>query len=513
MVRALEARLFRVAAAVGVLVRRWAWVAALWVCALPGRASAQLPQAEDAFVRGDYKTARQLYQQVLAIDSLNPRALFRLAQLDSWDGKLKESLARYVILRRVEPVDPDIKVSHAQVLSWDGQTTYAVALYDSVLAEHPERTDALAGRARAVAWSGDLNRAERLWRDALAKHPDDAEILTGLAQTLYWMGQTTAAEPYLVRARQVAPEDKTARDLLSVVRATTRPVVNASIDDGGDSDDNRFFLLNGSYAWSFASGTRGTVHAGWRRATDPFRAGSSVGIDAFAVKSLKPTLSLRAGAGVSRLSPDSGSGFTPLTLQLGVGLRPSETSSIGLSYSRAPFDETALLITKGYVWDEVEATADLTPKPDLDLFGTGDVAWLSDGNRRLIGALGAMTGIGRGVHVGGYGRLMGYQQPYPGRGYFAPENFWMLESRAVYNWRRTVWAARADAGLGAQNVGSGAATQAEWHVGLTASRTWRAIDELSLVGLYTNSAAARTGTATTSSYRYWSVGLRYRRGL
>jgi len=64
-----------------------------------------------------------------------------------------------------------------------------------------------------------------------------------------------------------------------------------------------------------------------------------------------------------------------------------------------------------------------------------------------------------------------------------------------------------------QQIGTGAATQAEWHGDVTISRSWRAIDELALVALYTNSATASSGTAPVQGYRYWSMGLRYRRGL
>jgi tetratricopeptide (TPR) repeat protein len=166
---------------------------------LPRRAAAQLPEAEDAFNRGDFRAARALYDSALALDSLNPRALFRLATLDSWDGKLKRSLARFAVLRRIEPLQPDEMVSHARVLSWSGQLKWAAALYDSVLAIDSTRTDAIAGHARMVAWAGDLNRAERLWREALTRYPDDPEILVGLGQTLEWQGEPDLAELYVAR--------------------------------------------------------------------------------------------------------------------------------------------------------------------------------------------------------------------------------------------------------------------------------------------------------------------------
>src|SRR3989454_10772122 len=199
---------------------------ALALLAAPGLLIAQLPDADAAFRRGDYVAARTAYERVLTTDSLNIRALYRLAVLDSWDGKLVRSLARFIRLRRIDPRDPDIMVSHAQVLAWAGKTAASEALYDSVLVRFPDRADALAGRARAIAWSGDLDRAEELWRKALERHPDDPELLVGLAQTLYWKGQPDLAEAYATRARAVAPEDRAARDLARAVRAALRPEID-----------------------------------------------------------------------------------------------------------------------------------------------------------------------------------------------------------------------------------------------------------------------------------------------
>src|SRR2546422_4500460 len=51
--------------------------------------AAQLPAADEAFRKGDYAAARAGYERVLTTDSLNARALYRLAILDSWDGKLR----------------------------------------------------------------------------------------------------------------------------------------------------------------------------------------------------------------------------------------------------------------------------------------------------------------------------------------------------------------------------------------------------------------------------------------
>ena len=102
------------------MIRRVLPLLAAVVLARP--AAAQLPEAEDAFRRGDYHAARAGYEAVLRQDSTNVRALYRLAILDSWDGKLQRSLDRFIRLRRLEPIDADIMVAHARVLAWAGRS-------------------------------------------------------------------------------------------------------------------------------------------------------------------------------------------------------------------------------------------------------------------------------------------------------------------------------------------------------------------------------------------------------
>ncbi len=517
MARAPEARVLRDAGRVGLVVTAAARSRFLAVAlAVPGIAGplwAQLPRAEDAFRRGDYAAARAAYERVLATDSLNVRALYQLAILDSWDGKLARSLARFARLRRLEPKDADVMVAQARVLSWTGKNAQAEALFDSVLARSPARADALAGRARAVAWSGDLDRAEHLWRDALARHPDDAEILVGLAQTLYWEGQPALAEAYAARARRLAPDDRTSRELVRAVRAALRPELSTWADGASDSDDNDFVAQEGRYTTSLGSDFRGTLQAGWRHATDPLREGTSFGGGGFFIAALGHGAVLRAGAGVRRLEPDSGPARTPLTAQLGLGIRPTRFATASIGYSRAPFDETALLIRRGFMLDAVDLSIDVAPSPHWSLSGGGGGAWLSDGNRRYSAVGAVLARVLPGLQLGPFARVLGYRKT-PFTGYFAPDRFSVLEGRVVYAWQRNRWGLRADGGLGAQQVARGAAWQASWHAGLALTRDWGANNEIALVGSITNSAAATsTGGVRTEAFRYRTLGLRFRQGL
>jgi tetratricopeptide (TPR) repeat protein len=485
---------------------------ALALLAFPALLTAQLPDAEAAFRRGDYVAARTAYERVLATDSLNIRALYRLAVLDSWDGKLSRSLQRLARARRLEPSDADIMVSQAQVLAWAGRLPAAEALYDSVLARFPHRADALAGRARAVAWRGDLDRAEQLWRAALERYPDAAELLIGLAQTLYWKGQAALAETYAARARAAAPGDRAARDLERVVRAALRPEVATTVDGATDSDTNRFVAQEGTVTGSLGGDLRGTLRAGWRRATDPRHRGTSYGAGGSVIAALGKGAVVRAGLGVRHIDPDTVSS-TPLTAELGIGLRPGRYAAMSLAYTRTAFDETVGLMRQGLTVDAGDLSVDLSPAPGWSISGGGGGAWLSDGNRRLS-AVGAVLGrVAPGLQIGPYARILGYRRPAPGL-YFAPNRFSVIEARVVYQWQRSRWGVRADGGLGSQQVSDTSAHQTAWHVGFALSRGWGANNEISLVGSITNSAGATTTAGVRSeTFRYRTLGLRFRQGL
>lgn len=501
-------------------MKRGALAAALALVAGAGPAAAQLPAADRAFARGEYTLARQLYDSVLARDSLNPRALYQLAVLDSWDGRLDRSLERLATLRRVEPADPDVMAEQAKVLAWANQLRRSAVLYDSVLRIAPDRLDAIVGRARAVAWQGDLVRAERLWRDALTRHPDEPDLLAGLAQTLDWRGEPFLAEGYAARARRLAPDDRAIRELNERLDAKLGSVVEFSANAADDIDDNAFIALSGalSASPSHRHDVRGTLLAAWRRndegaRTAGTRGARSSGVEVGLEESLRSGASLRAGVGVRLLDPDTGAGTSAATAQLGAVVHPGPTISLDAGYRRYPFEETTTLVEHGFVWDELRLEAVLAPRSTIVVSAGGNAAWLSDGNRRLIGSAGVTTQVARRLRAGVYGRIMGFREANAGRGYFSPDRFLLGEAQAAYTWWRGGWWLRAAGGMGAQQVGTGGATQAEWHGDVTITYSWRAVDQIAAVATYTNSATARTATATTRMYRYWSVGLRYRRGL
>jgi tetratricopeptide (TPR) repeat protein len=525
MARTPEAGLRGTARPLGELVRggrrRRAWGgshrAPLWLALaavlLTGSLAAQVRDADAAFARGDYPAARAAYERALKADSNNVRALYQIAILDSWDGRLGRSLERFARLRRLQPRDADIMVAEARVLAWADRTAVSSALYDSVLARSPERTDALAGRARNAAWSGDLPRAERLWRDALARHPDEPELLIGLAQTLSWEGQPALGEAYAARARQLAPTDRTALELERDLRAAVRPEVRTTFDGATDSDSNAFVAQEAYYTAPVSAQVRGTLRAGWRRATLNALTGASYGAAGQATATLRGNVAVQAGLGVRQLAPADTSGTTALTLALGLRLRPARYLAAGIGYSRAPFDETALLIRRGFVINAIDGSVELSPSPRWSVSAGGGGAWFSDGNRRYSAVGAVLARVVPGLQLGPFARVMGYRTT-PYTGYFAPIRFSVLEGRAIAAWGRARWGVRADGGVGSQQVDLNAARQFEWHLGLGLSRGWGANNEVALQGLVTNSGAAvASGKTPTTAFRYRTLQLRFQQGL
>jgi hypothetical protein len=289
--------------------------------------------------------------------------------------------------------------------------------------------------------------------------------------------------------------------------------VRTSFDGATDSDNNSFVAQEASYTAPVSGGVRGTLRAGWRRASlDPIT-GASFGVAGQATATLRGNVGLQAGIGVRRLAPDSGTGTTPLTLALGLRLRPARYIAAGIGYSRAPFDETALLIRRGFTIDAVDANVEISPSPRWSISLGGGGAWLSDTNRRYSAVGAVLARVVPGLQLGPFARVMGYHTN-PRHGYFAPIRFSVLEGRAIAVWRRERWGVRVDGGVGSQQVDTSAAPQLEWHLGLALSRGWGANNELALQGLLTNSGAAvASGKTPTAAFRYRALQLRFQQGL
>jgi tetratricopeptide (TPR) repeat protein len=380
--------------------------------------------------------------------------------------------------------------------------------------------NAQKGLARVIASRGELERSERAWRQVLDIRPNDAEALTGLAQTLSWQGRPSDAESALQLALQANPAYGDARTLLRWVQADLRPSATITGLGTNDSDHNRATTLLVDYArpgwWNTTLGGRYTG----RRANFAAIDSRVDGVDLFA-RWQPGTWQVRADAGVVHHSstlivsptkpPNIGTGGLQVSGHLSRALK------LGIGASRAPFDETALLIANGVVSSEYSGEAELTLPARFTLAGGASRARLTGGSRdntRDAFSSSLRWAYNRQWSIAVGGRQFGYDTTSTD-GYFAPRRYTLAEvSGRGRVGGQLGWNADADIGLGSQSIeffGSSAGSRLAERAALSAGYRFDPSREIALVGGYANVAAP--GQTGGSEYRFYSFAIRARFGL
>ena len=484
--------------------------------------------------------ARRGYERALRQDSNSVRANLRLGILLSWEGKLDSSLVLISRARASDPRDTDMALTHARVISWDKRYDAALALYDSILAREPGQRGAELGRAQALAWSGKLGEAhsvygrlierdssdrdarlgqaqvnawrgnfeaaEEGYRSILAQNTRDVDALAGLGYIYYWRGDLADARRQVRTAFTVDSMHSSVRELRRTLEEASSPAVELTAAWSNDSDHNTTFwqTLGSSVAVGGGLTAFGSVNA--LQASDPFRKGTRVGMEAgLAVTSGK--LDLLGAAGARRIMPEVAASRTAATYRGRLGYRPAAALTAYVGYSRSPFDEIAAVMESELDTELVEVGIDGRPFRRSRIYAAVSGLWFSDGNRRT----GVLGGFSHNLHprfsLGLFGRTLTYAQR--GVGYFSPDRFFVLEATARYALDTRKWGGSLAGGLGAQQIGERGVAQTEWHLDGRVSRRWGIGNRIELFGLLTNSAVS----STSGAFRYRSAGLSVRLGL
>ena len=441
-----------------------------------------------------------------AAEPTDPETRLIEARILAMAGRHDAAIARYDSLLREQPDWREAALGRARALSWAGRLKEAVAIYDSILARHPDDEEAMVGTAQASAWRGDLRSAERRYRAVLQANPGSVEALIGLGYVLHWQGHSRAAERQAQAALAADSTSRSAGELLQAVRAATRPAVEASTTWSKDSDDNTIWWQTVAASAPVTDGIRALGSAGALRASDPVREASRVGGEG-GLTVAAGKFQLTGSVGVRRLEPDQGDTRTAGTYRAGVSSRPVPKLGLGVGYSRAPFDETAVLIERALDLESLEGSAELALTPWLSASAGGGKGWLSDGNDRTS-AIASLTGtLRRRFYLGASGRTLSYDQR--GIGYFSPDRFSLLEAVGGYILASKLWEGRFGGGLGAQQIGDQGDAQSEWHLEARLGRRWGTGNRVDLFGMVTNSAVS----STNGAFRYSSAGMSVRLGL
>jgi tetratricopeptide (TPR) repeat protein len=505
-----------------------------------GPLSAQQQLADGAWNQGRYEEAQAAYRLVLAQDPNAVRANLRLGVMLSWREQFDSALGLVARARAAEPADAELRLiearilalagrhrlaiaqydsllqkqpdsrdaalGRARVLAWSGRLAEAVASYDSIVVRHPSDEEAMLGGAQASAWRGDLQNAERRYRAVIERSPTNTEAVVGLGYVFHWQGRSRAADRQARSALTVDSTYRPARELRQAVRVASRSSVETSTAWSNDSDDNSNWSQTVAAAVPVAEGMRafGSVNA--LQAGDPVRDATRLGGEA-GVTWVVDRFQLTGAAGARTLDAQAAGTRTAATYRGRATYRPVPTLGLGLGYSRAPFDETALLIERGLDLESLEGSADLALTPWLRASAGGGRTWLSDGNNRSSAVAGLTGTLRRRFSVGAFARTLSYDRR--GTGYFSPDRFSLLEAIGGYSLERGKWDGRVSGGLGAQQIGAGGAAQSEWHVETRLGRRWGLGNRVELFGLVTNSAVS----STSGAFRYRSAGLAVTLGL
>jgi tetratricopeptide (TPR) repeat protein len=486
------------------------------------------------------RTARAAYERGLKDEPGSVRALYRLAVLTSWDGKLDSALTLLRFARVIEPHDPDVRIQEATVLAWHGRYRASLARWDSLVADFPNRRDiaygrartlawasrfpqadsayaalaasdpsdmdAVAGRGQVAAWKGDYPTAAGFYRAALEENPNHVPSLVGLAQVRRWQGRTAEAEQAITRALALAPEDRSAREARAEIRALSRPQMELSVGWSRDSDKNTLWWQTLGTSLLLAPGVRGFGRAGVAEASDPVRNGTRLTGEVGGSYDTG-NLGFSAALGARRLSSDAAADRTLGTWRGTVSYRFAPGAGAGFGYAHYSFDETALLLGRDLDVDEISLDADVDLRPSLSLGAGGGLGWLSDHNRRRSLVVSLTQRIGPRINLALVGRALGYDAR--GAGYFAPDRFLVVEARGAYTYGIRRWEARLAGGLGLQQIGKAATAQNEWHLDARLMRRWSVNNEVGLSGGISNSAES----STTGAFRYYTAALGVRLGL
>jgi len=485
----------------------------------PGDAEGRLALARTLAWQGQYASAIATYDSLIATNQGSRGAVIGRAQTLAWAGRLSEAIAIYKSWIRDHPTDRNASIDYARALAWNGQYDEAEAMY----AELARTGNAAAkkGLARVIGWRGELDRSEQTWRQVLVTDPQDPEALTGLAQVLSWQGRQTDAESALQLALRANPAYGDARTLLRWVQADLRPSATLTAVGINDSDHNRATVLSVDYLarawWNGAIGGRYTERSANFAAIDS-RADA---VNLFARwQPGSSSWQLRADGGVTRHSSTFipatnpqrtiGSGALRVTGNVGRAL------TVGISGSRAPFDETALLISNGVVSSDLAGEATVALPARFTLSGAASHARMTGGTRE--NARNAFSSTVRWTHSRNWslavgGRQFGYDTT-SADGYFAPRRYTLAEASGRGRIGGQLgWNADADVGLGRQSIeffGSSGGSRLAERAAMSLGYRFDPAREVSAAGAYANVAGpGQTG----SEYKWYTFSLRARLGF
>ena len=195
--------------------------------------AAVLARAEAAYDSGDVAAAEREYAAVLAQNSREPRALFRLAQLRQHVPHASVTLLQQYV--RVVPSDAWGYLALAHAFARDGRARLALDAYAKALLQEPKDRDIRLGHPRLLERLGRTDSAISAFEEWLDENPGDDEVWRELAGVLQRAGRVRHATRALERARELTPTDAALGRRIESMRVRTAPAIQLGILGAGET--------------------------------------------------------------------------------------------------------------------------------------------------------------------------------------------------------------------------------------------------------------------------------------
>ena len=490
---------------------------------------ARLASADSAYAAGARNRAERAYAAIVAEDSAQSHAIFRLAQLR--EGRdLGTSIALYHRYVALQPRDAWGFIALGDALGAAGDLSGALAAYDRAGQLAPAERDVNVGRARLLARAGHTDEAIAAYERWLARTPGDAQAWRDLAVQRRRAGRSAEA---IVALDHAAGQDATAatktavaKDLLrarNLARGTVTPVVAGSRDSDG--------LTTARAGVTVSSALLGRARVSASTSVD--RAGDGVTSrgteDASLGLHYRPLAQLRLGlaAGVSRGDRslvDTVAGASRFeTVPVGqarlVWRKPGDAIGVDLRASRQLIDASPLLVAQGVLRDEASLSLDLRLAGPFRVRGFGRVGSVHDADesngRRILG--GALAYAPGEYEVSLRAQTMRYDTA-TALAYFSPRQVRTAELTTYFERETDRGVTMAvDLGGGAQQVFEWTAPSAAWSPELHAwAQLVVPLNDAFALGTELEAYDSRVGTETQAAtvgstrWRYGSASVSLR---
>lgn len=178
---------------------------------VPSMQDAQLEAARSAEKAGDFKSAGQLYQQMLEKSPENKELMFGLAESYRRQGENDKAVAVYDVILAKPPEMIAAQEGKALALLSKGDFETPVPLFESVLRADPKRWKALNGMGILFTTRNLQPEAQKYFREALKQSPSNSSVMNNLGLSQAMERRFDAAIATLTEASAFAGAESTER--------------------------------------------------------------------------------------------------------------------------------------------------------------------------------------------------------------------------------------------------------------------------------------------------------------